>query len=234
MSPRAVCGAIASSNEGQRVRAVAIGFPKSGTSTLYEALLEAGLRSVHWTHHGKPIGKLVYDGWFEEGDPFARLRDVDAITQMDYCHPAKKLNYWPNLDFALLTAIRAQYPACLLILNTRPAEGIASSIERWGDMQDRIAAEYIPGLPAGRGRTRAELVRWIEGHFAAVRAAFRDDPAFIELDITSPDAPERLGQALGIRITWWGRANTNPKQEPETGIAGIVMPALRRTFARFR
>jgi hypothetical protein len=216
------------------VRAVAVGFPKSGTSTIYEALLRAGLRSVHWTHRGEPIGKLVYDGWFEDGDPFARLQDVDAITQMDYCKPAKKLNYWPNLDIALLVAIRERHPDCLLILNTRPAEGIAGSIERWGDMQHRIASQYIPGLPAGRGRTRAELVRWIEGHFSAVRATFRDDPAFLELDITAPDAADRLGAALGIPITWWGQANTNPKREPESGLTGIIKPALRRALARFR
>jgi hypothetical protein len=223
-----------SGNEGLRLRAVAIGFPKSGTSTLYEALLQAGLRSVHWTHHGEPIGKLIYDGWLEEGDPFARMKDVDAITQMDYCHPAKKLNYWPNLDFAILTAIRAQYPDCLMILNTRPAEGIASSIERWGDMQYRITSQYIPGLPAGRGRTREELVRWVEGHFAAARATFGNDPRFLELDITAPDAAERLGAALGIPITWWGRANTNPKQALETGVVALVKPALRRALARFR
>jgi hypothetical protein len=216
------------------MRAVAVGFPKSGTSTLYEALLRAGLRAVHWTHHGQPIGKLVYDGWFEEGDPFARLKDVDAIAQMDFCQPAKKLNYWPNLDLAILVAIRARYPDCLLILNTRPAEGIASSIERWGDMQHRITSQYIPGLPAGRGKTRAELVRWVEGHFAAVRATFRDDPAFLELDITAADAPERLGKALGIPITWWGRANTNPKLAPEGGLTAMVKPVLRRALARFR
>jgi hypothetical protein len=217
------------------MRAVAIGFPKSGTSTLYEALLKAGLRSVHWTHHGKPIGKLVYDGWFDEGDPFAYLKDVDAIAQMDFCQPAKQLNYWPNLDLALLVAIRQRYPDCLLILNTRPADGIASSIERWGDMQHRIASEYLPGLPAGRGKTRAELVRWIETHFAAARAVFRDDPKFLELDITQADAGERLGAALGIPLTWWGRANRNPKAEgDDDGVVGAVKPILRRALARFR
>jgi hypothetical protein len=217
------------------MRAVAIGFPKSGTSTLYEALLKAGLRSVHWTHEGKPIGKLVYDGWFEKGDPFAYMEGVDAIAQMDFCQPAKKLNYWPNLDLALLVGIRARYPDCVMILNTRPAEGIASSIERWGDMQDRITSEYLPGLPAGRGRTRAELVRWIEGHFAAVRAAFRDDPHFLELDITDPDSGKRLGAALGLPLSWWGQANKNPKGDSgEDGLIGAVKPALRRALARFR
>jgi hypothetical protein len=215
------------------MRAVAIGFPKSGTSTLYEALLKAGLRAAHWTHHGQPIGKLVYDGWFEDGDPFARVQDLDAIAQMDFCQPAKKLNYWPNLDLALLAAIRDRHPDCVLILNTRPAEGIASSIERWGDVQDRITREYIPGLPAGRGATRAELVRWIEAHFAAARRMFRDDPAFVELDITAPDAAEKLGRALGIPITWWGIANANPRP-PESGVTAAVKPLLRRALARFR
>jgi hypothetical protein len=69
------------------MRAVVIGFPKSGTTTLQTALQRSGLRSAHWRWKGEPIGKLIYDGWFEDGDPFARLPGLDVITQMDICVP---------------------------------------------------------------------------------------------------------------------------------------------------
>jgi hypothetical protein len=194
------------------MRAVVIGFPKSGTTTLQTAIQRSGLRSVHWRRKGgEPIGKLIYDGWFEDGDPFARLPGVDVITQMDICVPKEKLNYWPNLDIALLLAIRERHPDCLMILNARDPAKIADSILRWGDLARRIARGAQPGLPEGRGAERAELERWIGAHHAAVRRIFAGDPHFLDLDIAAADAPARLGAALGVTVKWWGRANENPR-----------------------
>lgn len=215
------------------VKAIVIGFPKSGTSTIYHAAVKAGVRSVHWTHEGKPVGRLVYDGWFDQGDPLAHFQGVDLITQLDYCGYGRQENYWPNLDIALLTAIRARYPDCIFILNVRAPEKIANSIERWGDLQDRITRRDIPGLPAGRGRTPDELVRWITGHCDAVRRIFRGDPAFLELDITAPDAPALLGRALGVEITWWGVANSNPNPSPHP-LLRRAKPIAKRVLDRLR
>ncbi|MBR0652370.1 sulfotransferase family protein [Roseomonas terrae] len=188
------------------MRAVVIGFPKSGTSTIQEALTRSGLTAAHWRWNDRPIGQLVYEGLFAEGDPFARLHGLDAVTQMDVCQPHLKLNYWPNLDFVVLEAIRARHPRCLMVLNRREPAAIADSIGRWYDMRDRFAISDIPGLPRGFGRRPEELVGWIERHHAAVLARFGGDPAFLDLDVTAPD---RLGAALGVRIAWWGRANVN-------------------------
>jgi hypothetical protein len=191
------------------MRAVVIGFPKSGTTTLQMALQRSGLRSAHWRLKGEAIGRLVYDGWFETGDPFAKLTGLDVITQMDICVPKEGLNFWPNLDIALLLAMREAHPRCLFILNARDPARIADSILRWGDLARRIARGAQPGLPEGRGAERAELERWIAAHHAAVRKVFAGDPHFLDLDIEAPDAPERLGAALGITVKWWGRANEN-------------------------
>lgn len=192
------------------MRAIVVGFPKAGTTTLQDALTASGLRCAHWEHNGQLIGKLVYDGWFDRDDPFAYLKDLDALTQMDACVPASGVNHWPNLDIALLLAIRRKYPDCLFILNGRPPLQIAESILRWPDLAVRLASVAIPGLPRGRGRRRPELRRWAANHYAAIRHVFAADPAFLDLDIASPDAPGRLGAALGIEIAWWGVANANP------------------------
>jgi hypothetical protein len=191
------------------MRAIVVGFPKSGTSTLQQALQKSGLRCAHWRHRGQPIGRLVYDGWFDTGDPFAHLPKLDVLTQMDICIPAEGLNDWPNLDIALLLAIRQAHPTCLFILNARDPAATADSILRWGDLAQRIAAGAQPGLPQGRGTRREDLARWIAAHLAAVRKVFAGDPHFLDLDITAPDAPARLGAALGVEIAWWGKANEN-------------------------
>lgn len=193
------------------MRAIVIGFPKSGTTTLQTALSKSGLRAAHWRLNGQPIGKLIYDGWFETGDPFAKLPGLDVVTQMDICVPREGLNHWPNLDLALLLAIRARHPHCLFILNARDPARIADSILRWGDLAKRLARGAQPGLPEGRGTERADLERWIAAHHDAVRRIFAGDPHFLDLDIAAEDAPARLGAALGITIKWWGRANANAR-----------------------
>ncbi len=192
------------------MRAIVVGFPKAGTTTLQEALTASGLRCAHWVHDGTPVGKLVYDGWFDRDDPFAYLQDLDVLTQMDICVPAWGANYWPNLDIALLLAIRRQHPGCLFILNARPPADIAESMMRWPGLTDRLRSAAVPGLPRGRGGRRRELRKWAATHYAAMRQVFAGDPAFLDLDIAAPDAPQRLGAALGSEIRWWGRANSNP------------------------
>ncbi|MGG5818692.1 sulfotransferase [Falsiroseomonas sp. HW251] len=195
------------------MRAIVVGFPKAGTTTLQEALTRSGLRCAHWVHGDKPVGQLVYDGWFERDDPFAYLRDLDVLTQMDICVPAWGANYWPNLDIALLLAIRRKHPDCLFILNARPPQQIADSIMRWPGLPQRLAGVAITGLPRGRGARPRDLRRWVAAHYAAMRQVFAGDPRFLDLDIASPEAPARLGAALGIEIAWWGRANANPPPE---------------------
>jgi hypothetical protein len=192
------------------MRAVVIGFPKAGTSTVQTALARSGLRAFHQIYRKQPIGKLVYAGLLRHGDPFHSFPDVDVLTQMDICMPARHLNYWPNLDLTVLSAIRARHPDCLMILNRREPAAIARSISRWGDLQARITRSDIPGLPRGFGNTPADLEAWISRHHAAVTGMFGGQPGFLDLDITSKEAPARLGAFLGLEIAWWGQANKSP------------------------
>ncbi|RLL72999.1 sulfotransferase [Paenirhodobacter hankyongi] len=187
-----------------------VGFPKSGTSTIQRALEESGLVSAHWMWRNRPVGRLIYDGWFSRGDPLALLEGVDAVTQMDFCMPAQGVNLWPNLDIALLLTIRRLHPDCRFILNYRPPQATESSFGRWNTLVERITESDIPGLPRGRGGRPGEVTRWIGAHLDAMRQVFAGDPNFLELDITAPDAAERLGAFLGHEIRWWGVANANP------------------------
>lgn len=195
---------------------VVVGFPKSGTTTIDRALRRAGLRCAHWTKGGVPVGELVYRGWFEMDDPFALLPDCDAITQMDYCVPPA--NFWPNLDIALLLAMRRRHPGTKFVLNYRDPAGTAGSIERWSDLGQRLRRADLPGLPGGYGARTGDLVRWVDTHIRAIRDVFAGDPDFLDLDISSDTARAELAGFVGRDLPWWGVANRNTKApEPVSG-----------------
>ncbi len=203
-----------------------VGFPKSGTTTLTAALEASGMKPVHWADSdGKFVGQTIYENVLGGRDPFDGLGAYDCVTQADVCVPVQRVNYWPNLDFAILSVIRAAHPECLFLLNTRDPKKICSSIDRWPSLRERIVRASIPGLPARMGEKDEEIIAWIENHFAACRRFFTSDPKFLELDIEDEKAPLILGKALGITIADWGIIEpAAPRPEDVammTGAAGI-------------
>ena len=215
------------------MKLMVIGFPKSGTTTLTTVLEANGIKCAHWQdEQGRFVGALIYSAIYCGLDPFALLPGYDAVTQADVCLPKRKINFWPNLDFAVLRAIRRAHPSCLFVLNYRDPEAIVDSIEKWTGMQGRFTRSEIPGLPAGLGGDRKHLVTWIENHFDACRAFFADDPNFLELDIASADAPDKLGKALGKPITGWGKFRPSYKQAPKTWTKFLAAEKAEKEKAR--
>ena len=204
------------------LRVVNLGLPKSGTTTLGEALKHAGLRVADWkirpgqsaTMRGY-VGKLMYDGWFGTGDPLHYLGDFDAFTEIDIVRDGK--NLWPQTDWALLSAIRALYPGGKFVLSYRDPEKRAGSMRRWSNLGTRRLPQHaIPGLPEGYSAKLGELERWIAGHADFCRQVFAGSADFLEYDIEDPEAKTRIEAFLGIELPWWGRANSNethPGQE---------------------
>ena len=208
-----------------------VGFPKSGTTTLTAALESSGMKAAHWADaDGKFIGETIYENVLGGRDPFEGLRDYDAITQADVCIPAQRINFWPNLDFAVLAKIREAHPDCLFLLNTRNPAKICSSIDRWPSLRDRIVRASIPGLPARMGITDGQIIAWIENHFAACRRFFGADDNFLELDIEDEAAPDKLGKALGITIGEWGIIEPNAPTPEDVA----VMTGARGAVTGFR
>ena len=196
-----------------------LGLPKSGTTTLGEALRSAGLRVAdHKARRsdpgtegvaGQPIAQLLYDGYFRDGDPWARLGMYDALSEVSILRP--NLSLWPQTDFGLLRTLRDLHPETRFILSRRPAEDIAGSMMRWRNLgTQRLPNGAVPGLPAGYGTGPLDLIRFIEGHHAFAAHMFRGDPLFLDLDMGAPDAQARLAGFLGRDVPWWGRANVNP------------------------
>jgi hypothetical protein len=213
------------------MKLMVIGFPKSGTTSLTQALEASGLKAAHWRlPSGKYVGHVIYGAVAMGRDPFFHLKRFDAVTQADVCLPEQKLCLWPNLDFAVLRAIRRAHPECLFLLNYRRPEAICDSIAKWHDLQWRLRVSNIPGLPKGLGGKRQHLMSWIENHYDACRNYFAHDDKFLEIDIESAEVPEKLGKALGMTIVGWG------DHKPEPNIFAIAReitaPVPRRRLAR--
>lgn len=200
------------------LQVVNLGLPKSGTTTLARAFKRAGYRVAdHRVRdpQGEPgkqrlvfVAELLYRGYFETGDPAALLPGFTAVSEMSMLRGKRSL--WPQMDFALLEAVRRKNPGLKFVASRRDAAALSASMMAWNNLgTTRLPSRDIPGLPAGYGVSNAEQERWIDGHYDSLLHWFRDDPDYLELDIAAPDARERLSSHLGRDLPWWGKANTN-------------------------
>ncbi len=212
-------------NAPSQLKVINLGLPKSGTTTLGEALKRAGLNVADWRIRRDQsrddrlrrafVGKLMYKGYFENGDPLSLMEEFDAFTEIDVVRDG--LNLWPQCDWGLLAAIRAHHPGAKFVLTHRDPAKLSDSMGRWSNLgRTRLPMNAIPGLPEGYGKTDAERIRWIEGHFAFCRQVFAGADDFFEYDIEDESAQERLSAFLGIDLPWWGVANANERRPGET------------------
>lgn len=206
------------------LRVINLGLPKSGTTTLGEALKRAGMRVADWkirrgqseTQRGF-VGKLMYDGYYGSGDPLQHLYEFNAFTEIEIVREGK--NLWPQTDWALLAAIRARYPGAKFILSYRDPVKHAGSMRRWSNLgKTRLPGNAVPGLPEGFGARPGELERWIAGHTAFCRQVFQGAGDYMDYDIEDPGARDRIAAFLGIDLPWWGKANVN-ENHPESETA---------------
>jgi hypothetical protein len=202
------------------LKVINLGLPKSGTTTLGQALAEAGLRVADWrirsgqTENSKIVrafvGKLMYDGYFSTGDPLSLMPEFDAFSEIDIVRDG--LCLWPQTDWGLIEAICRHNPGARFILTYRDPVSLSDSMERWSNLgRRRLPQNSVPGLPKGFGGTDPERVRWIEGHYSFCRKVFSGSDNFLEYDIVDPDAAQKIGDFLKIKLPWWGRANENTR-----------------------
>ena len=214
------------------VKLVNLGLPKTGTTTLAHALDKGGwtvadhkVRRIHTRQVGLGgtfIGRQLYNGYFETGDPFDHLDPIyDALTEVSVLNGDTCL--WPQCDYAMIKAMRMARPKMLYVATWRPAEEVSDSMRRWNNMgTDRLPAGPVPGLPMGYGGSDRERIRWIEGHYDMLRDLFGDDPRFLELPMGADDARERLSAHIGVDLPWWGRLNVNPERDDDGGVEGAA------------
>ncbi len=200
------------------LKVVNLGLPKTGTTTLARALKIAGYRvadhRIRARQTNNPdladafVADVLYRGYFLTGDPGAAFDDFTALTELSCLRKGKSL--WPQMDFALIDAIRKHHPDVRFLASRRDSWEVSQSMLAWSDLGiERLPTSDIPGLPEGYGETSKERVQWIDGHYAHLDALFAGDPAFLAFDVSDADAQRAVGAHLGVDLTWWGRANAN-------------------------
>lgn len=205
-----------------RPRLVNLALPKTGTTTLTDALRRAGLTVADWKIRAgqsqrreiarEHLARIIYDDYFASGDPLARLTEFDVINEMSAVRADRSL--WPQTDWGLIRAIEAHDPQVKFILTMRDPGATAASMMQWNNLGTRrLPAADIPGLPRGYGTTEAELARWIEGHYAFCHRVFAGATHFMAYDIEDPEAPRHIGAFLGIDLPWWGRSNASARED---------------------
>ncbi len=198
------------------LRVVNLGLPKTGTTTLARALKTSGLKVADHRIRRRQsddaelqnafVGDLVYRGYFQTGDPAAHLTGFDAISEMSCLRDGRSL--WPQMDPGVIDALRRHHDGLKFIATRRPTWDVSQSMLAWSDLgSERLPSGAIPGLPAGYGETSKEREQWIDAHYTHLARLFAGDDAYLELDITAPDAKDHLQTHLGHDIAWWGRAN---------------------------
>ncbi|MBT9382480.1 sulfotransferase family protein [Pseudooceanicola sp. CBS1P-1] len=202
------------------MQVINLGLPKSGTTSFARAMKAAGLKVAdHRIRRGQTadpalwrsfVGMALYRGHFGNGDPLRDLGDFQAIAECSFLQGRRSA--WPQMDFALIAAIRDRHPQVRFVATWRPPEALADSMRRWTNMATRLEAASLPGLPEGFGADPGQLARWIAGHHAHLHMLFAGSDRFLELDVADPAAQDRLAGFLGRDLPWWGRANANTRR----------------------
>ena len=197
---------------------VNLGLPKTGTTSLGRALKIAGYRVADHRIRARQtatpalrdafVADLLYQGYFGSGDPAEFFEDFTALTEVSCLRKGKSL--WPQMDFALIDAVRRHHPQVRFLASRRDSWEVSRSMLAWSDLGvSRLPDAAIPGLPAGYGETTRERIQWIDGHYANLRRVFAGDPAYLEYNVGDADAQAAVSAHLGRPLPWWGQANAN-------------------------
>lgn len=185
-------------------KVLGVGLPKTGTTTLYEALLSTGLQVLHQKSGWRQphAGVLMMQAMREQRPLHQYLPGIDAVTQLDNC--GKGEHAWPQFDEGFLRQFRHENPDAVVVLHTRSSVKTINSINHWADFRERLC-KSAPGLKPGASDT--DLTVWQLKYYDFIRKFFTGDKLFLEFEIEDPCARERLELMIGRQVMWWGKAN---------------------------
>jgi hypothetical protein len=183
-----------------------IGFYKTGTTTLYEALKLLGYRTVNGDTPGSYPGA---------DDGATLLRQIEAG---DYRLPTFGLfdAFTDNPYFHLWREIYAQFPDAKYILTVRDERRwIESCVRFYANRRLRPMRIWMFGPHADPSRGEASRQAWLaayRAHNAAVRARFADAPSgqFLELDLVRDARWDELCAFLGRAVPPLPFPHANP------------------------
>jgi len=188
-----------------------IGFYKTGTTTLYEALRILGYRTLN----GDKLGS--YPG---ADDGATLIRQIDSG---DYRLPTFEAfeAFTDNPYFSIWRPIYAMYPDAKYILTVRDEQRwIDSCVKFYRNRRIRPMRVWMFGAHANPAADEESRQAWLDAyraHNAAIRGFFADRPRqFFEFDPTLEPGWERLCAFLGAPIPDrpWPHANPTKPDQP--------------------
>ncbi len=188
-----------------------IGFYKTGTTTLYDALRTLGYHTIN----GDKLGS--YPG-ADDGATF--IRQIDAG---DYRLPTFEMYdaFTDNPYFHIWRQIYGLFPDAKYILTVRDEAGwIASCVKFYRNRRIRPMRVWMFGPHANPSRDEASRQAWLDAyraHNAAVRAHFATRPQqYLEIDPTREPGWNRLCAFLGAPLPEapWPHANPTKPDQP--------------------
>ena len=203
---------------------VALGMPNTGTTSLHEAFMSAGLYSVRWAldagldskkdrqlrlwgknSEHRLVGRLIEQAVSERKEPLAYLPYVDALAEMSGMfwedeHQTTVQAYFPQMVH--LEALVEAYPHAYFILNVMDLAAWVESVNGHNDLRKRFECADLPGLPAGVGTKDEELTAWVAAHHERVLTLLpRRNVKLLHFNIDIHGSQE-LSDFLGCSVKW--------------------------------
>ena len=195
-----------------------IGFYKTGTTTLFEALQVLGFRTINGDKPGSYAGA---------DDGSTMLRQIEAG---DFNLPTFELfdAFTDNPYFHLWREMYARFPDARYILTVRDEkQWIDSCVRFYRNRRIRPMRLWMFGKYANPSKDAASRQAWLDAyraHNAAVRAHFASRPGqLLELDIIRRPRWDELCNFLGVPVPAVPLPHANPT-EPDA----FWRPAWRR------
>jgi len=188
-----------------------IGFYKTGTTTLFEALRVLGYDTINGDTPGSYPGA-------DDGETLVR-----QIEKGDYRLPTFEMfdAFTDNPYFTIWREIHAQFPDAKYILTVRDEEPwIASCVKFYRNRRIRPMRVWMFGRHADPSQGEASRQAWLDAyraHNAAVRGFFAGrEHQFLELEPTHDTGWDRLCAFLGAPIPDrpWPHANPTRRDAP--------------------
>ena len=215
-----------------------VGYPKDGSSTLFEYFKCVGLDASHGQRGGLMAKKIA-----EGKSPFefnrkgrnGTTRDIQVHAQMDY-------NYWTGFypQISYLDEMHEAEPNSTFVMNFRPVRDWIRSVTAWSDLRERMSHFRVPGLAlAGNNGslTNRTLGRWWCGHVRHLRAYVRRYPShlLVELDLYDANGTAQVLHDLvradtGATAACWSHANRSGRAAK--GAAASEVPDGNATGGR--
>jgi hypothetical protein len=200
-----------------------IGFHKTGTASLAEALRILGFRVAHGMVINGPKGVHIEPPVTNAKVlPYAvaRAREVDAACDSP----------WPTL----FRELDAAFPGAKFILTLRDPRAWVDSMRRHFGDRHSDALQWIYGVPCVTGN-ESRCIEVYEAHNRAVREHFAVRPAgLLELDFAKGEGWDKLCTFLGRPVPAQPFPHDNTWEERERGRASAwrqFKAAIRNAFA---